>query len=221
MTHLRAFAGAGQFGQKSSLYRQYSPDTWNRRPVYHNDSTGEGDHGEIDSDGPWKTADGITVLESPALKEFQVLSATPKAAKTTSDQPRRKGKGAAMIEHDDARDIRVVPLSSPHENHAQTRVPDRRWRDSGRATFRLAAPSCSALGGVRLLRYFMLRNRQQELSRVSLKAPTFIDFRCYSARGLGSRGLRFVVVSGSRVDSLVNAHARIAARLLFQSRVDY
>ena len=33
MTHLRAFAGAGQFGQKSSLYRQYSPDTWNRRPV--------------------------------------------------------------------------------------------------------------------------------------------------------------------------------------------
>jgi hypothetical protein len=36
------------------------------------------------------TADGITVVKSPALKGFQVLSATPKAAKTTSDEPRRK-----------------------------------------------------------------------------------------------------------------------------------
>ena len=42
---------------------------------------------EIDADGPWKTADGIMVVESPALKGFQILSATPKAAKATSDEP--------------------------------------------------------------------------------------------------------------------------------------
>ena len=65
---------------------------------YYNDSTGTGDHGAIDADGPWKTADGITVVKSPALKGFQVLSATPKAAKTTSDEPRRKSAKKAWTQ---------------------------------------------------------------------------------------------------------------------------
>jgi Mn-containing catalase len=38
---------------------------------YYNDSTGTGDHGAIDADGPWKTADGIMVVKSPALKGFK------------------------------------------------------------------------------------------------------------------------------------------------------
>jgi Mn-containing catalase len=82
MTHLRAFMQALDSLGKSPL------SIGNIRPTpgivdqYHNDSTGEGDHGEIDADVPWKMADGITVVESPALNEFQVLSATPKAAKT-------------------------------------------------------------------------------------------------------------------------------------------
>jgi Mn-containing catalase len=50
---------------------------------WYNDSTGEGDNGEIDADGPWKSKKGITVVESPALQEFQVLKATPKGSETT------------------------------------------------------------------------------------------------------------------------------------------
>jgi Mn-containing catalase len=38
---------------------------------YYNDSTGTGDHGAIDADGPWKAADGIMVVKSPALKGFK------------------------------------------------------------------------------------------------------------------------------------------------------
>jgi len=47
----------------------------------------------VDAEAPWKTADGIEVIESPALAEFQVLQATPEAGKTTLDtkkHPRRK-----------------------------------------------------------------------------------------------------------------------------------
>ena len=50
---------------------------------WYNDSTGEGDNGEIDADGPWKNQKGVTVVESPALQEFQVLKATPKSSETT------------------------------------------------------------------------------------------------------------------------------------------
>jgi hypothetical protein len=49
------------------------------------------DDGEIDGEGPWKIEGGITVVESPALQEFQVLKATPKSSQTTLDS-RRKSK---------------------------------------------------------------------------------------------------------------------------------
>ncbi len=35
--------------------------------------------------GPWNDNAEITFLESPALEGFQVLKATPKAARTTFD----------------------------------------------------------------------------------------------------------------------------------------
>ncbi len=53
---------------------------------WYNDSTGEGDDGEIDTTGPWNTAEDITVVEAPALAEFQVLKATP------IPTPKRPGK---------------------------------------------------------------------------------------------------------------------------------
>ena len=52
---------------------------------YYNDSTGEGDQGEIDAQGPWNTDEDITIVEAPALAEFQVLKATPRSTKTTLD----------------------------------------------------------------------------------------------------------------------------------------
>lgn len=68
---------------------------------YYNDSTGEGDQGEIDTTGPWTESPEMTIVESPALAGFQVTKATPKGAKTTldgdgvSDDPEPAGKASA------------------------------------------------------------------------------------------------------------------------------
>jgi Mn-containing catalase len=74
ITHLRAFMSFWLIPPTPGIV-----DQW------YNDSTGEGDNGEIDADGPWKTQKGVTVVESPALQEFQVLEATPKSSETTLD----------------------------------------------------------------------------------------------------------------------------------------
>jgi Mn-containing catalase len=87
ITHLRAFMQALETVSKNPLSIGVIPPTPRIVDQWYNDSTGEGDKGEIDADGPWKTQKGITVVESPALQEFQVPKATPKSGKTTLDDP--------------------------------------------------------------------------------------------------------------------------------------
>lgn len=86
ITHLRAFMQALDSLGKSAL----SIGAINPTPVivdqYLNASTGEGDDGEIDAEGPWNTAEGISVVEAPALIGYQVLSATPEQGTTTLDE---------------------------------------------------------------------------------------------------------------------------------------
>jgi hypothetical protein len=60
---------------------------------YYNDSTGRGDQGEMDTTGPWNTQEGISVVEAPALNDFQVLKATPKTGRTTLDN----GKASVVV----------------------------------------------------------------------------------------------------------------------------
>jgi Mn-containing catalase len=50
---------------------------------YFNDSTGEGDQGEVYATGPWNDDGAITLMDAPALTGYQITSATPKRAKTT------------------------------------------------------------------------------------------------------------------------------------------
>jgi len=59
---------------------------------YYNDSTGEGDDGETDYEGPWNSGDGMEVIDSPALEGFAVLKATPRTAKTTRSARARGAK---------------------------------------------------------------------------------------------------------------------------------
>lgn len=78
VTHMRAFMQALESLGKKPLSIGQIPPTPGIVDEYYNDSTGTGDYGEQDVVGqPWNTADGIKVIESPALKEFQVTSATP------------------------------------------------------------------------------------------------------------------------------------------------
>ncbi|MEI9897691.1 MAG: manganese catalase family protein [Chthoniobacter sp.] len=83
ITHMRAFMQALDSLGKPPLAVGLIPPTPGIVDQYYNDSTGAGDDGETDTTGPWNTADNITVLEAPALVEFQVLKATPKSGRTT------------------------------------------------------------------------------------------------------------------------------------------
>ncbi len=97
ITHLRAFMQALDSLGKNPLVIGKIPPTPGIVDQYYNDSTGEGDDGEIDTTGPWNTGNGIQVVEAPALKEFQVTSATPKGGKTTvngNGQSRRRHRSA-------------------------------------------------------------------------------------------------------------------------------
>ncbi|MGL4512265.1 MAG: manganese catalase family protein [Lacipirellulaceae bacterium] len=87
ITHLRAFTQALDNLGKPAFTIGAIPPTPVIVDQYYNDSTGSGDHGEVDAKGPWNTADGIQVVESPALSEYQVVSATPESGKTTLEQP--------------------------------------------------------------------------------------------------------------------------------------
>ncbi len=85
ITHMRAFMQALESLGKAPLSVGLIPPTPGIVDQYYNDSTGEGDQGEVDTTGPWNTGDGIEVVEAPALAEFQVVKATPKAGRTTLD----------------------------------------------------------------------------------------------------------------------------------------
>ncbi len=86
ITHLRAFTQALESLGKPPFTIGRIPPTPGIVDRYYNNSTGEGDHGEIDATGPWNDNDIFTVLDSPALKEFQVVKATPRSGETTLDR---------------------------------------------------------------------------------------------------------------------------------------
>lgn len=90
ITHLRAFMQALDSLGKNALSIGIIPPSPVIVDQYYNDSTGEGDDGEVDAIGPWNTAEGITVVDSPALIGFQVTKATPKSAQTTLDAPSKR-----------------------------------------------------------------------------------------------------------------------------------
>jgi Mn-containing catalase len=83
ITHMRAFMQALESLGKDPLEIGAIPPTPDIVNQYYNDSTGEGDNGEMDAEGPWNSGKGIQVIDSPALAGFQVLKATPTASKTT------------------------------------------------------------------------------------------------------------------------------------------
>ena len=90
ITHMRAFMQALDSLGKNSLSIGMIPPTPGIVDQWYNDSTGEGDQGEVDVAAPWNTAEGITIVESPALHEFQVVKATPKQGRTSLEDDRKK-----------------------------------------------------------------------------------------------------------------------------------
>jgi len=92
ITHLKAFMQALESVSTNPLVIGRIAPTPGIVEQYYNTSTGEGDDGEVDAEGPWNS-DGSEIIEAPALQEFQVTSATPKAGKTTNRSS--NGNGSA------------------------------------------------------------------------------------------------------------------------------
>ena len=67
ITHMKAFAAAlDSMGKDRFSIGKIAPS----KPLvnqYFNDSTGEGEHGEIDTTGPWNEGGDLEIVESPAL----------------------------------------------------------------------------------------------------------------------------------------------------------
>jgi Mn-containing catalase len=82
ITHMRAFMQALDNLGKHPLSIGVIPPTPGIVDQFLNGSTGSGDNGEQDVEAPWNTAEGIEVIEAPALQGYQVTRATPKFGKT-------------------------------------------------------------------------------------------------------------------------------------------
>ncbi len=97
ITHMSAFMKALDNLGKPPLSIGLIAPTPGIVDQWYNDSTGEGDHGEKDVAAPWNTSDEITIVEAPALLEFQVLKATPTGGKTTLDRSLKDAARPARV----------------------------------------------------------------------------------------------------------------------------
>jgi Mn-containing catalase len=79
ITHLKAFMAALDSLGKDPLSIGQIPPSENVVKLYFNDSTGEGDNGEVDATGPWNKAPGIEIVDSPAFKDLKLNVSPPKS----------------------------------------------------------------------------------------------------------------------------------------------
>ena len=67
ITHMKAFMAALESMGKSALSIGQIEPTPGLVDEYFNDSTGEGDEGEVDARGPWNEGKGWKYVDSPAF----------------------------------------------------------------------------------------------------------------------------------------------------------
>jgi Mn-containing catalase len=84
ITHMRAFALALESMGKPPFSIGKIAPTPKLVDQFFNDSTGEGDHGEVDARGPWNEGERWEFIESPALQEFNGGAETPMHAESSS-----------------------------------------------------------------------------------------------------------------------------------------
>src|SRR5688572_5895329 len=70
ITHMKAFTAALESMGKPRFSIGKIPPTPGLVDQFFNDSTGEGEDGEIDARGPWNEGEGLELVESPAFSEL-------------------------------------------------------------------------------------------------------------------------------------------------------
>ena len=71
ITHMKAFAAALESMQKPAFTIGRLAPTAGLVNQFFNDSTGEGEHGEIDARGPWNEGDDWEFVEAPAFQDIR------------------------------------------------------------------------------------------------------------------------------------------------------
>jgi Mn-containing catalase len=102
ITHMKAFAAALESMGKSAFSIGRIAPTPGLVSQFFNDSTGTGDHGEIDTRGPWNEGGDWVFTESPALQGGQP-GAAPSVVTESSPAEGDSGLDALLI--DELRDI--------------------------------------------------------------------------------------------------------------------
>jgi Mn-containing catalase len=94
ITHMKAFMAALESMGKDPLEIgkiQPSPEWVNK---YMDDSTGEGDNGEINARGPWNEGGDWETVEAPAFKDVQEIVERSDQHKGKSEHPKARGAKA-------------------------------------------------------------------------------------------------------------------------------
>jgi Mn-containing catalase len=103
ITHMKAFAAALQsMGKKPFVIGQIAP-TPGLVDQFFNDSTGNGDHGELDTRGPWNEGGDWEFVASPALQQAQPGSED--AVVRGESSPSESQEGISELLLDELRDI--------------------------------------------------------------------------------------------------------------------
>ncbi|MFL6799140.1 MAG: DUF892 family protein [Xanthobacteraceae bacterium] len=87
ITHMRAFMQALESMGKPPLSVGKIAPTPKLVDQFFNDSTGEGDHGEVDARGPWNEGEPWEFVESPAFQDLATNHAGASPIHATSSEP--------------------------------------------------------------------------------------------------------------------------------------
>ncbi len=131
ITHMRAFTAALESMGKPPFSIGKIAPTPKLVDQYFNDSTGEGDHGEVDARGPWNEGEPWEFVEAPAFQDLQgdrdprgppihaessdlVESETDRGAAggpVAGHPSRRKATGQSPAEDGEGRALRAAPAA--------------------------------------------------------------------------------------------------------------
>src|SRR6195256_2028110 len=102
ITHMKAFTAALESMGKPAFSIGKRPPTPGLVDQFFNDSTGAGDHGEIDTRGPWNEGGDWVFVESPAIQSGEPGAAS---AIVTESSPAESPEGLDELLIDELRDI--------------------------------------------------------------------------------------------------------------------
>jgi len=98
ITHMKAFTAALESMGKPRFMIGRIPPTPGLVDQYFNDSTGEGQDGEIDSRGPWNTGEDLEIVEAPAFQELASAMAGSADAASVDDRTTSSTEAPELIE---------------------------------------------------------------------------------------------------------------------------